>query len=356
MGSLSRSLYRSKLHEIESVAASLNQSSYTLNCLVSALSTLVISWEEYFIRAHNSEQHPYQKAEQLFGDVLSYLRILLVQDKYISNASFPLANECVQKRMEEGHQELFQELWTRYTEEDYNQRISDYVFRIKSNHLEHDIQEAKCIDFGCGHGNFAQALIQCGAKSVLGIDYGEKSISFAKQAAAKLGTRDLRFKQASVYDSGECSDEFDFAVQNGVFHHLEDEDLAYREVNRVLKSGGCFWVYTDGIDNIQGELQDSCSRIMRNWNQDAVHASLDNLALSTGKRYHMGDTFNAVYRHTDYGSMVRRLEAYGFKVERRLAGGFQYDSDGAALTKKWAAELYGSGDIRILARKVKSLF
>ena len=124
MGSLSRSRYRSKLHEIESVAASLNQSSYTLNCLVSALSTLVISWEEYFIRAHNSEQHPYQKAEKLFGDVLSYLRILLVQDKYISNASFPLANECVQKRMEEGHQELFQELWTRYTEEDYNQRIS----------------------------------------------------------------------------------------------------------------------------------------------------------------------------------------------------------------------------------------
>ena len=170
-----------------------------------------------------------------------------------------------------------------------------------------------------------------------------------------LGVKAAQYKVASVYNSGEDSDSFDFAIQNGVFHHLQNEDKAYVEVNRVLKVGGYFWIYTDGKDNIQGELQDTCSRIMNTWDQDSVHVALDQLGLSVGKRYHMGDTFNAIYRHTDYPSMVNRLDHYGFEVSQRLQGGFKYDSDGDALKRKWAAELYGSGDIRILAKKVRSL-
>tara|TARA_Y100001933_G_C18846033_1_gene499687 strand:+ start:36 stop:812 length:777 start_codon:yes stop_codon:yes gene_type:complete len=257
--------------------------------------------------------------------------------------------------MEDSHQDLFQELWIKFSRADYQKRIEDYVYRININGLGELISGSNCLDFGCGHGNFAQALIQCGAKSVLGIDYGSASIEFATNAEAQIKAGNLHFKVANVYNSGEDSSAYDFAIQNGVFHHLNDEDRAYIEVNRILKHGGYFWIYTDGINNIQGELQDTCSRIMRRWDQSLVHVALDQLGLSVGKRYHMGDTFNAIYRHTDYGTMVKRLDNYGFEVVKRLQGGFKYDSDGDSLKKRWATELYGSGDIRILAKKVKSV-
>ncbi len=351
----SRVHYRNKLSEIELTAAQLSQTNYTLNCLVASLSTVVIAWEDYFINAEHYDLHPYDKAENLFGDFLNYLQILLSQDRYISDFEFPQAQQYLSKNMEDSHQALFQELWTKYSEDDYKQRISDYIYRINLNGLSDLISGSNCIDFGCGHGNFAQALIQSGAKSVLGIDYGAASIDFASKAADHIGASNIQFKVASVYDSCQESGVYDFAIQNGVFHHLDDEDKAYIEVNRVLREGGYFWVYTDGINNIQGELQDTCSRIMRRWNQDSVHLALDQLDLSVGKRYHMGDTFNAIYRHTDYCSMVKRLENYGFDVVKRLKGGFNYDSDGDALQRKWSSELYGSGDIRILAKKVRSV-
>ena len=253
MQAKSRSAYRNILKEIESTASCFTRSTYALNCLTTTLSTLVIAWEDYFVNAHDYDIHPYDKAEQLFGDVLSYLNIMIAQDRYLSDDDLKLSSDFISKNMEDSHQDLFQELWTRFNEDDYRKRISDYTYRIKLNNLEPFIEGANCIDFGCGHGNFGQALIECGARSVLGLDFGDASIAFAKKASEMLGVKAAQYKVASVYNSGEDSDSFDFAIQNGVFHHLQNEDKAYVEVNRVLKVGGYFWIYTDGKDNIQGE-------------------------------------------------------------------------------------------------------
>ena len=60
----------------------------------------------------------------------------------------------------------------------------------------------------------------------------------------KISSKNLQFKVATVYDTKEKKNTFDLAIQNGVFHHLKNESKAYKEVYRVLKPAGYFWVYT----------------------------------------------------------------------------------------------------------------
>jgi hypothetical protein len=77
--------------------------------------------------------------------------------------------------------------------------------------------------------------------------------------------------------------------------------------------------------------------------------------LSTGKRYHLGDNLNAVYRHTGYGEFVERLKSYGFDDFRRLTGGYATDFDAdVLLSDPWGREKFGEGDIRVLARKAEA--
>lgn len=251
--------------------------------------------------------------------------------------------------MEEHHQELFQSLWVKYGEQDYLDRIQQYVNRISLNDLESVVLGARCIDFGSGHGNFAHALIQCGAVSVVGIDYGKGNIEYAERATRRLGVGQVSFKCASVYATDEPSGAYDFAVQNGVFHHLDDEVRAYTEVHRVLRSGGHFWVYTDGSDSIQGDLQDAAARVVGAFPISEVNASLDVMGLSVGKRYHLGDSLQATYRHTTPESLIEFLGEVGFGFVRRLSGGAATDSDGSVLSlDRWAVEKFGTGDIRML--------
>ncbi len=158
---------------------------------------------------------------------------------------------------------------------------------------------------------------------------------------------------ASVYECGEPDASFDVAIQNGVFHHLDDEDAAYREVRRVLRPAGWFWIYTDGAGGVGHDLWDASVHILREVPHAAILEVLDFMGVETNKRYHLGDGLNAVYRHTSYEDFVARLEAYGFGNVRRLVGGFPTDFDHDAIAEdRFGVEKFGSGDIRVLAQKL----
>jgi len=75
------------------------------------------------------------------------------------------------------------------------------------------------------------------------------------------------------------------------------------------------------------------------------------MGFSAEKRYHLGDSLQATYRHMSYVLLVKRMAGYGFKIVRRLKGGFPYDSDGQAKKDPWAKEKYGFGDLRVLFQK-----
>lgn len=344
--------YLDDLAALEALASDMPDTRMMAVAKVTTCAVMNMRWERIMVD-RDFPEHPWPHAQRLVQEARTQLNAWN-EAAFIEGESSPLGT--VSDQMEERHHDLFQTLWVNFSESDYEDRIARYVHRLEINDLADGFLDGmRVIDFGSGHGNFLHAFVRGGAASGLGIDYGEESVRYSLQARDRLGVAAdvLDFKVASVYDSGADADSFDFAIQNGVFHHLDDEDAAYREVHRVLRPGGWFWIYTDGAGAVSHDLWDASVRILKQVPYDAVLEVLDFLGVETNKRYHLGDGLNAVYRHTTYEDFLERLAGYGFGNPRRLVGGFPTDFDHDAIeADPFGREKFGSGDIRLLVQKL----
>lgn len=339
------------LRELEAYADTLPNTRMLATAKVTACAALNMRWEKLMVDRELTES-PLPRVEELIADARRQLEAWA--DAAFIEGSEPQPLTAPSPEMEERHHDLFQELWVNFDEADYDDRIARYSHRLEINGLADGFLNGKrVIDFGCGHGNFLHACLRAGAASGLGIDYGEDAIRYAQAAAERLGVENLEFRLESVYGVNVADASFDFAIQNGVFHHLDDEDRAYREVHRVLEPGGWFWIYTDGAGAVSHDLWDASVRILREVPHPFILEVLDFLGVETNKRYHLGDGLNAVYRHTTWEALTERLEGYGFGNFRRLTGGFPTDFDHDVLeADPYGVEKFGSGDLRLLAQKV----
>jgi SAM-dependent methyltransferase len=319
---------------------------------VTALVALNMRWERAMFDRELAE-HPWDVAARYVRDASAQLGAW--EETLFIQGSTDLVG-AAPPPMEDSHQDLFQTLWVNFSADDYRDRVSRYVHRLEVNDLADGFLDGRrCIDFGCGHGNFAHALLDKGAAHVLGIDYGEESIRYAEAARERLGVpaERLAFRVESVYEVDEPDGSFGFAIQNGVFHHLDDEYRAYREMHRVLEPGGWIWVYTDGAGGVSYDLWDASVRTLSELSPEFVLEVLDFLGVETNKRYHLGDGLNATYRHTTWDEITNRLGRMGFGNFRRLVGGFPTDFDHDVIeADPWGREKFGEGDLRLLAQKV----
>lgn len=104
--------------------------------------------------------------------------------------------------------------------------------------LQHlDNPEGKVLlDIGCGTGDEAVKYEQMGFASVQGID---PSGEMLKEAASKV-KHPKNFRIGSYEQTGGTDQSVDVAVGLYSFHYTENLDNGYREVARILKSGGSF--------------------------------------------------------------------------------------------------------------------
>jgi ubiquinone/menaquinone biosynthesis C-methylase UbiE len=346
-------IYLKELENLKKFADSIPNTRMMSLAKITTMVMLNMRYERISIN-HSLETHPYILVKDLIYDAQKVLSGMH-EVSFIENASkesfliedIPLEN---------GHNKLFQKLWVNFSEEDYKERIERYIYRLRINGLSDGwVKGFKCVDFGCGHGNFAHALLNAGADCVYGIDFGKNSIEYAVKARDRMGIKpnEIEFKLESVYNVSKEDETFDFAIQNGVFHHLEDEDAAYKEVWRVLKPGGWFWVYTDGAGSIKNDLWDASKHILKATPYDFIISYLEYLNIETGKKYHLGDGLNAIYRFTTWDEITARLSDIGFGNFRRLVGGFSTDYDHDVIAKdKFGKEKFGEGNLRILAQKM----
>jgi ubiquinone/menaquinone biosynthesis C-methylase UbiE len=95
---------------------------------------------------------------------------------------------------------------------------------------------ARVLDFGCGTGNLAAHLQNCGY-AVTGCDIADEMIMVACHAFEKSGVEWIRlppnWRRLPFGDGG-----FDAVVASSVFEYLGDCDLAFGELARVLRRGG----------------------------------------------------------------------------------------------------------------------
>lgn len=255
---------------------------------------------------------------------------------------------------EKEHQKLFQKLWKHYTFSEFKKdRLSRYVKRIKINNLQKLIKDKKIIDFGCGHGNFLMSCYAFDSKFCLGIDYGGGSINYANEIRNKLkiDKSKVNFIKKNIYSSGQKNESFDFAIQNGVFHHLDDEIKAYKEVYRVLKKDGYFWLYTDGGGGIRDMITNMSQKILSKIDKDYVIDQIRSIGLNSDKEYFLGDNLNALYRQTNMQNLKTMLKKIGFKEFKQMNGGYSTDYDKPFSKDKFFNQKFGSGDLRVLCKK-----
>ena len=332
---------------IRSQQIELKKSSIGTFHLVQELALLNLYWENYqfdFVDPRNPN---------LVADLLVYQasqRLLSIRTDLLKFGVMSNSNTSNVGNMESMHQNLFEHLWTQYDDEAYSIRIQEYIDRLLVNKLNSNFFRDKYVlDLGCGHGNFLQACSSLGAKKCIGIDFGSKSIEYAKKFSKDAEV--LEYEVGNVYNLAFENNTFDFVIQNGVFHHIDDEDKAYKEAHRVLKKGGQMWIYTDG-GGIRGDLWDSSREILSDIPFEKIRDTLKTIGFSQSKCYHISDGLNAVYRHTTLEEIKDRLSRIGFGMFKRLEGGKWYDLDGKFLTRNFANEIAGDGDIRLLVTKI----
>lgn len=298
----------------------------------------------------NLQEHPFQTVATIIDDTLVSLKssweVEYIED---DDKSFKAVKS---HRPEVKHAGLWTQQWPRYVGELMEGYIARYLHRINVNSLEPYIAGRRVLDMGCGNGAFLFACLEAGADSVVGIDFGKESIDHAKAIAKHRNVSDRsEFLVSTVYDVPFADEEFDFVIQNGVFHHVEHPDKAIREAARLLKKGGAMWYYVDGEGAIKSDLFNAAVYILRDVPTDCIISVLKTMNLSEPKIAFLNDGFGATYSFTTWDKLTAQLSSFGFMDFKRMVGGFATDFDHDVIeADPYGKEKFGEGNLRLLAR------
>lgn len=100
------------------------------------------------------------------------------------------------------------------------------------------LKPCKVLDVGCGEGFYSIYLASKGFE-VVGIDFSEKAIMYAKENARKNNVN-VKFIVMNVMNLSKLKNKFDFILEWAVMHHIPHEKRKkyVEEICKVLKKGG----------------------------------------------------------------------------------------------------------------------
>lgn len=108
-------------------------------------------------------------------------------------------------------------------------------------------RDARFLDAGCGIGRNSYWAMQESAASGVAYDIDERSLAAARHNLQTLPAVEVR--SHSIYEPVE-DDAFDIVFSIGVIHHLDDPDLALRQMVRAAKPGGQVMIWVYGRENM----------------------------------------------------------------------------------------------------------
>ncbi len=112
-------------------------------------------------------------------------------------------------------------------------------YRIRSLVKSIKLETGKLLDIGCGGGTIAESLPYYYPKvAIYGCDVSNTAIKFAKQ----LGSGKVKYSLIKNKTFPYRSDFFDVCICFDVLEHVPDVDFFLKEVKRVLKKNGAFFL------------------------------------------------------------------------------------------------------------------
>ena len=98
------------------------------------------------------------------------------------------------------------------------------------------VSNKSVLDIGCGEGYGANYLARF-AKEVVGLDYDEAIINYARNKYPKTN---LRFCKIEVNGLNSMDNKFDIICSFQVIEHIRDTEAFLRNINHLLKDNGIF--------------------------------------------------------------------------------------------------------------------
>jgi SAM-dependent methyltransferase len=109
---------------------------------------------------------------------------------------------------------------------------------------------ARLLDAGAGPGVYLSRLAK--ESKFLGYDLVGLDLSAEMVVYARLNRPDVRWINANIYMTGEPDQSYDVVHANFLFIHLLNPAFALREIHRILKPGGIFYVLDVNDSTFQG--------------------------------------------------------------------------------------------------------
>lgn len=107
----------------------------------------------------------------------------------------------------------------------------------------------RILDIGCGTGTLTIMVKQAQPAAVVaGLDGDEAVLAIARKKAAREAVGPIHWQLGTAYDLPYPDESFDLVLASMMLHHLtlEDKRATFREMRRVLRPGGMFWMVDFG--------------------------------------------------------------------------------------------------------------
>lgn len=107
-------------------------------------------------------------------------------------------------------------------------------------------KNSKILELGCAQGLYLLALQDLGYKKVVGIEPSKLAMNKLGKLSQKLG-RTLNARLGCGEDLPYKDNSLDLVIADSVMEHVDDQSKVFKEVGRVLKPGGAFYVKTTSV-------------------------------------------------------------------------------------------------------------
>lgn len=95
------------------------------------------------------------------------------------------------------------------------------------------------LDIGCATGTYSFQFARF-VKELYGVDISSKMIESAKRRTLELKIENVEFIYTTIFDDKLKRESFDVILAFDVLHFFEDNQLAIKRINELLKPGGIF--------------------------------------------------------------------------------------------------------------------
>lgn len=197
------------------------------------------------------------------------------------------------------------------------------------------------LDIGCGAGTVDFYLANKGY-NVTGIDISEKAISSCNETKKYLGLKKVFFQQ-SYFPKDKIKGKYDFVIFSEVIEHLDEDEKALKEINKLLNPGGILFLSTPSINAPLHKLGltkqfDKDVGHVRRYSQERLQELLDKTGFNVKEiKINEGIVRNFLFINPIAGKLVRFIKFFV--------------SDLVTLVDNITVPIFGGANWIVIARK-----